>query len=114
MKIAIAAAGAALLLAAPSKALLDPKPAVVDGVRYDRERIYEGAYTHAFERSDFDPIGPRGEAMWLLGWTGGSGVYHIRFIGRRTASPGRYGHLGAYRHMLLITDMIDSRPEPRD
>ena len=49
--------------------------------------------------------------MWLQGWTGGSGAHHIRFIGRRTVKPGHYGHLGAYRHTVVITDLIDARPK---
>jgi hypothetical protein len=104
---------AALLAASPTvgKPLFDAHPATVDGVAFGREQVFEGDYSHGFERSEFDPLGPKGGVMWLQGWTGGDGAHHIRFIGRRTAKPGHYGHLGAYRHMVLITDMIDARPK---
>ena len=62
--------------------------------------------------------------MWLSGWTDTGAadlaalptarLYHIRFIGRRTARPGHYGHLGAYRHVVIITDLIDARPKGQD
>ena len=98
------------LAAAPQRPLLDPNPAVVDGVSYSREQIFEGHYVKDFEHSDFDPLGPKTPLMWLQGWTGGEGAHHIRFIGRRTVRAGHYGHLGAYRHIVLITDLIDVRP----
>lgn len=120
----LAAAFLTLLLAgaapAPCKPLFDPKPATIDGVRYAREQVFEGDYLLGFEASIFRPIGRRDE-MWLSGWTDTevakpgalpmARLYHIRFIGRRTARPGRYGHLGAYRDAVIITEMIDARPK---
>jgi hypothetical protein len=111
MKIALAALALIASPPAPAKPLFDTRPATIDGIRYERERVFEGDYVKGFEVSAFDPLGPRGAPMWLQGWTGGEGAHHIRFIGRRTAKPGHYGHLGAYRHMVLITDMIDARPK---
>jgi len=103
---------AAVLAAAGTKPLFDRKPATIDGVRYGPERVFEGDYAKGFETSDFHELASRGPRLWLQGWTGGAGSFHIRFIGRRTAKAGHYGHLGAYRHMVLITDMIDARPKP--
>jgi hypothetical protein len=74
--------------------------------------VFEGDYVKGFERSDFDPFGPKGAGHVAAGLDRRRGAHHIRFIGRRTAKPGHYGHLGAYRHMVLITDMIDARPKP--
>ncbi|HEY2358843.1 MAG TPA: hypothetical protein VGH86_15425, partial [Phenylobacterium sp.] len=65
----------------------------------------------------FTPDGaPKSEAMWLAGWVehpGDNGDlqrrYHLRFVGRRTVEPGRYGSLGAYKHTVLITKLISAR-----
>ena len=116
-----AALAVLLALAAPAQGvpLFDHRPAEIDGVRYGAEKVYEGDYVANDEASVFQPMGRPKEMMWLLGWTdrpgdtaGASRTYHIRFIGRRTVTAGHYGHLGAYRHIVLITELIDARPKP--
>ena len=114
MSLAFATALAAILAVAapaPTKPLFDRKPATIDGVRFGPEQVFEGDYVRGFEVSDFDPLGPRGSVMWLQGWSGAAGAHHIRFIGRRTVKAGHYGPLGAYRHIVVITDLIDARPK---
>jgi hypothetical protein len=111
----LAALGLAALLPAASptpRPLFDRQPTVIDGVRYGAEQVFEGDYAAGPEASRFDPLGPKGQVLWLRGWTGSAGTYHIRFIGRRTAQAGHYGSGGGYRHMVLITDMIDAHPTP--
>jgi hypothetical protein len=96
---------------------LDPTPLTWRGMQLGGEQVFEGDFTVNYETSAFRPDGAqKAEAMWLAGWTerpGDNGDpgrrYHLRFIGRRTAEPGRYGGLGAYRHEVLITRLISAR-----
>jgi len=96
---------------------LDSKPTTWRGVPFGPEQVFEGEYAINFETSVFTPDdAPRAEAVWLAGWEDRPGDnggairrYHLRFVGRHTADPGRYGGLGAYRHEVLITRLISAR-----
>ncbi|HEX5264924.1 MAG TPA: hypothetical protein VFW13_15445 [Phenylobacterium sp.] len=96
---------------------LDPAPMAWRGVQLGPEQIFEGDFSINYETSAFTPDGaPKSEAMWLAGWQehpGDNGDlqrrYHVRFVGRRTVEPGRYGSLGAYKHTVLITKLISAR-----
>ena len=35
-----------------------------------------------------------------------SGLYAIEFVGRRTAKPGGYGHLGQYSHAIVVDRIV--------
>ena len=115
---AVAALAAALI--APSLAWsleLDTRPITWRGVQLAGEQTYEGDFTTNFETSTFRPDGAAAaEAMWLAGWEDRPGDdaalprrYHIRFVGRRTVEPGRYGSLGAYKHTVLIVRLMSAR-----
>jgi hypothetical protein len=117
---ALAAALMGIVLAsglALAEDALDPAPITWRGVQLGGEQLFEGDFTINFETSVFRPDGaPKADAMWLAGWEprpGDNGDlprrYHIRFVGRRTAEPGRYGGLGAYKHTVLITRLISAR-----
>jgi hypothetical protein len=104
---------------AQSLPLFDRKPAEINGVRYGPEKVYEGDYITNFEASVFQPMGRPKDMMWLLGWTdrpgdtvGTSRTYHIRFIGRRTAKPGKYGNMGAFPHQVIIAELINAEVKP--
>jgi hypothetical protein len=111
----------AVSLVAPGLALgqeaLDAAPMTWRGVQLGPEQVFEGDFTTNYNASIFAPDGaPKAEAMWLAGWKerpGDNGDlplrYHIRFVGRRTVEPGRYGSLGAYKHTVLITRLIAER-----
>lgn len=117
--LAIAAAVAALL--APGAALgqetLDAAPTTWRGLQMGPEQVFEGDFTTDFETSTFRPDGAaKADALWLAGWDDRPGDnggitrrYHLRFIGRRTVEPGKYGSLGAYKHTVLITHLISAR-----
>jgi hypothetical protein len=105
---------------------LDPKPMTWHGVQLGAEQVFEGDYTVNFETSTFRLDGaPAADTVWLSGWEDRPGDnggitrrYHLRFLGRQTVEPGRYGSLGVYRHTVLITHLISARvligasPEP--
>lgn len=121
MTLPLAAAALAAILAAapaPTKPLFDTKPAVIEGVRYGPEKVFEGDYFTNFESSVFVPMGRPKDAMWLLGWKDAPGdtdngrTYHIRFIGRRTVKAARYGNLGAFRRRVLIAELINAQVNP--
>lgn len=123
MKLLAPLAALAILLTAVTPAhglpLFDRKPAEIDGVRYGPEGVFEGDYITNFEASVFQPMGRRKEMMWLVGWqerpgdtAGTSRTYHIRFIGRRTAKPGRYGNMGAFPQQVLIAELINAEVKP--
>jgi hypothetical protein len=110
----------AAALPAHSLPLFDRKPADINGVRYGPEKVYEGDYITNFEASVFQPMGRQGEMMWLLGWidrpgdtAGTSRTYHIRFIGRRTLKPGRYGNMGAFPHQVIVAELINAEVKPQ-
>jgi hypothetical protein len=117
---ALAAALMGLVLAsglALADDALDPRPMAWRGVQLGGEQLFEGDFTINFETSVFRPDGaPKPDAMWLAGWEDRPGDtgdlprrYHIRFVGRRTVEPGRYGRLGGYPHTVLITRLISAR-----
>jgi hypothetical protein len=132
--LAIAALMASLtaLALAPTRAwgqdpVLDAAPMTWHGVQLGPEQVMEGDYTIDFQTSVFRPDGsPAADAVWLSGWEERPGEnggitrrYHLRFVGRRTVEPGKYGGLGAYKHTVLITHLITARllidqaaPEP--
>ncbi len=116
----LAAALIGLVLAAGlafAEDALDPRPMTWRGVQLGGEQLYEGDFAINFETSVFRPDGAaKADAMWLAGWEerpGDNGDlprrYHIRFVGRRTVEPGRYGSLGGYPHTVLITRLISAR-----
>ena len=96
---------------------LDPTPMTWRGMQMGAEQVFEGDFTINYETSVFIPDGaPKTAAVWLAGWQerpGDNGGltrrYHIRFVGRRTAEPGRYGGRGAYRNEVLITRLLAAR-----
>jgi hypothetical protein len=117
---ALAAALMGLILAsglARAEEALDPRPMTWRGVQLSGEQVFEGDFTINFETSVFRPDGaPKADALWLAGWEDRPGDtgdlprrYHLRFVGRRTVEPGRYGSLGAYPHTVLITRLISAR-----
>jgi hypothetical protein len=124
MKAFAPAAAVALLLAAATAAhglpLFDRKPTEIDGVRYGPEKVFEGDYISNPESSVFRPMGRPKDMMWLVGWAepagdttaGPSRTYHIRFIGRRTTKPGKYGNLRAFSHQVVIAELINAEIEP--
>jgi hypothetical protein len=104
---------------------LDAKPMTWRGVQLGSEQLFEGDYTIDYQTSSFRPDGAAAaDALWLSGWEDrpgdGGGItrrYHLRFVGRQSVEPGRFGSLGAYRHTVLITRLISLRllitqPEP--
>jgi hypothetical protein len=120
MRMLVIAALAAGLLgsaAARGQDALDPGPIVWHGAQMGPEQVFEGDYANDFDISAFHADGaPPTEKMWVAGWQDrpgdGGGImrrYHLRFVGRRTLEPGKYGALGAYPHTVLITRLISAR-----
>ena len=117
--LVIAALAAGLLgpAVASGQDALDPKPTVWRGQQMGPEQVFEGDFTNNYDTSAFRADGaPASEAMWLSGWDDrpgdGGGItrrYHLRFVGRRTVEPGKYGALGAYTHAVLITHLLAAR-----
>lgn len=116
-------AAAAIILAVVSPALaqddgpLDAKSMTWRGAQLGPEQVYEGDFTTDYQTSvlRLDGTAPR-ETVWLSGWQerpGDNGGltrrYHIRFVGRHTLEPGKYGGLGAYAHTILLTRLISAR-----
>jgi hypothetical protein len=109
------------VLLAPLRAVgqeaLDPVPMTWHGVQLGGEQVFEGDLTVNFETSTFRPDGaPAGDIVWLSGWEDRPGDnggiirrYHLRFIGRQTVEPGKFGSLGAYKQTILITRVISTR-----
>jgi len=132
MRILVAAslAGALMALApvcgaAFAQEALDARPLAWRGVQFGAEQVFEGDYTVDYDTSAFVPAAAAPQqALWLAGWEDRPGDdggitrrYHLRFVGRETVEPGRYGALGAYRNEVLISRLISSRlliekPEP--
>jgi hypothetical protein len=125
--IAIAALAVALALPglAAGQDALDARPMTWRGVELGPEQLFEGDYTIDYQTSAFRPTGAaEADALWLSGWEerpgDGGGItrrYHLRFVGRQSAAPGKFGGLGAYRHEVLISRLVSSRlliekPEP--
>jgi hypothetical protein len=113
----LAAPGLAPLRARAQEPALNPAPMTWRGVELGPEQVFEGDYTIDYQTSVFRPDGaPPGEAVWLSGWEDRPGDnggitrrYHLRFVGRRTVEPGKYGGLGAYKHTILLTHLISWR-----
>lgn len=113
------AIAAALLLpsAVAAQEALDPLPLVVRGTAFGAEQVFEGDFTVSSQQSAFHPDGaPRGQDDWLEGWADRPGDnggivrrYHIRFVGRRSAAPGKYGPGGAYANQVLIDRLVSAR-----
>jgi hypothetical protein len=118
----LALAAVAAMLVAPGLSAgqdqpLDPKPITWRGLQMGPEQVFEGDFTNNYDTSAFRAAGASaGETMWLFGWEDrpgdGGGItrrYHIRFVGRRTVEPGKYGALGAYPHTVLLTRLLAAR-----
>jgi hypothetical protein len=89
--------------------------------RMEGPRRWKGLWRDEFEGQRFCSFPARlcsyaepGENIWL---TFGSGeqaeagrpsdhVYAVEFIRRRTAVPGHYGHLGSFRHEVVVDQLI--------
>ncbi|MGZ3404615.1 MAG: hypothetical protein ACXWKO_14460 [Phenylobacterium sp.] len=113
----LAIAAALLALAAPALAQddapLDAKPMTWRGVQLGPEQVYEGDFTTDYQTS---VLRTGGETVWLSGWADRPGDnggitrrYHIRFVGRHTLEPGKFGGLGAYAHTILLTRLLSAR-----
>jgi hypothetical protein len=98
----LAIATLAIALAAPALAQddgpLDAHPMTWRGAQLGAEQVYEGDFTTDYQTSVLH-TGP--ETVWLSGWQDRPGDnggitrrYHLRFVGRHTLQPGRYGGLG--------------------
>ncbi len=104
------------LLAMGQKAL-DPVAMSWHSVQLGAEQIFEGDLTVNFETSTFRPDGaPAADTVWLSGWADRRGDnggitrrYHLRFVGRQTVEPGKFGSLGGYKQTVLITRLISTR-----
>jgi hypothetical protein len=96
---------------------LDARPMTWHGAQMSPEQVFEGDFTTSFDTSTFRPAGaPPADTVWLAGWEDRPGDaaalprrYHLRFIGRQTVDPGKYGSLGAYKYTVLITHLISAR-----
>jgi hypothetical protein len=88
-------------------------------------RIYRGVCTKRWEVSRFQPCGSR-EEWWITGhvdriitalttpdgFTGGTLYVEVQ---GSVSSPGRYGHLGAYRRELTVHKVLVAKaPGPED
>lgn len=115
-----AIAALALVLLAPSLAAsqetLSAAPLSWHGAPMGPEQVFEGDYAIDYQTSQFRPDGGTADALWLAGWEdrpGDNGAlgrrYHLRFVGRQTVDPGKYGGLGAYKHTVLITRLLSAR-----
>lgn len=83
------------------------------GARMGPEQVYEGDFATDYQTS---VLKTADETVWLSGWQDRPGDnggimrrYHIRFVGRHTLEPGKYGSLGAYPHTILLTRLISAR-----
>lgn len=112
--------------------------------RMEPPQRYRGIWIDEFEGQQFVPEGqtvpdwPRGDVrsakgreafdraraatIWLdvdhadVGhdWRNGGRRMFVEFIGRKTAYPGSYGHMGMSGHELIIDRMISMRECPRE
>lgn len=101
---------------AASQEALSAAPMSWHGAQMGPEQLFEGDYSVDYQTSLFRPDGGTAEALWLAGWEdrpGDNGAlgrrYRLRFVGRRTVEPGKYGGLGAYKHTVLITRLLSAR-----
>ncbi len=96
---------------------LDPVAMVWRGVQLGAERVFEGNLSVNFETSTFRADNAsEADTVWLSGWQDRPGDnggtmrrYHIRFVGRQTMEPGKFGSRGAYKQTVLITRLISTR-----
>jgi hypothetical protein len=121
MRLIALAAFAALLivpgLAASQDQALDARPMTWRGLQMGPEQVFEGDFINTYDTSAFHADGAApADKMWLTGWQDrpgdGGGItrrYHIRFVGRQTVEPGKYGALGAYPNTVLLTHLISAR-----
>ena len=87
---------------------------------------WSGIWVHGFEWTNFCPdpakacpiYGAPG-VNWLTGVGRAplkmqvpDGSYHLQFIGRRTKSPGHFGHLSQYDNWIVVDKVISLRRLP--
>jgi hypothetical protein len=97
--------------------------------KFDSPRRWKGLWLGAFETSSFCPEPARscdtpGERIWLeVGpsahlpyrrWNGDTSpvLYQVDFVGRKTAYPGWYGHVGRYQQEIIMDRLISIRRLP--
>jgi hypothetical protein len=90
---------------------------------WPRSGVFVGYYIHGFEKSDFKPAGTT-EHWWLSGNiksvadlfiasskdqspTTKSAVYLV--VRGSLSREGQYGHLGAYKRELLVSEVLEVR-----
>lgn len=61
------------------------------------------------------PIASERGAIWLTfadgahpRWEPKDGLHRIEFVGRRSAAPGHFGHLGQYDHLMVVDRLIST------
>ena len=102
----------------------------VDGEACDLRPLYEisgvfvGHWRSGFEESEFVPCGV-GPAAWVdlapgvaegVRWPRGGDKYYPRYFVRFRGTlegPGRYGHMGAASHHILISKILEVREPAR-
>jgi len=85
--------------------------------RMDPPRRWRGVWRNEFEGSRFCPAPAikcsfysPGDRVWLdVSKHPDQTLYAVDFVGRRTAVKGRYGHMGASDHELIVDRMISMR-----
>ena len=98
-----------------------------DCFHFGAPRVFSGIYIDEFEGQSFlegqQPPGPyRDQSVWisfdeksdkraapLLHGIAPTHVWQIRFIGRRTDRPGRYGHMGMSNSEVLVDRVLEAR-----
>ena len=63
------------------------------------------------------PIASERGATWLTfadgarpRWEPKDGLHRVEFVGRRSAAPGNFGHLGQYDHLMVVDQLISIAP----
>lgn len=101
--------------------------------RFDPPVRMRGIWLDEFEGSEFLPGATEAPAEWhysheaiWLGFArpepllarenGEPRAFAVEFIGRRATYPGRYGHMGGSRHMVIVKKLLSATPvtPPRD
>lgn len=106
MKLILLAA--ALMLSAPQAS--SPNLRNLVQREYGPEQTFKGRYQRRFEMSAFTAQGAT-ERGWLTGSLGdaiccGYTHFEVEFVGRRTTTPGGYGHLNAYSYEVQVVRPI--------
>jgi hypothetical protein len=78
------------------------------------QRRWRGLWRDEFEGSAFCPdpaeacTNVRKGGIWLTGAPGNANgkLYRVEFVGRRTLYPGPHGHLGMFKHEMIVDRMI--------